>query len=88
MSDQWTSGSNSISFTLEYPSTVTLDDVSLQGGGALSTSSSSFSSGGITTASYSLSATNGSTSGVLEFEFAISGGNEVGVTTGDDGIIA
>lgn len=75
LNDQWSSGSNSISFELEYPSVITLDEVSLQGGGALSLSASSSISGGVTTASYSMSATNGANNGVLELVFVIDDGS-------------
>ncbi|SEQ23345.1 surface protein [Ectothiorhodospira magna] len=69
LTDTWTTGSNDISFNLFFPASATLDGVSLQGGGALSISSFSTTLGGMTEASYTISASNGQPEGVLAFTF-------------------
>ena len=74
LGDGWALGSNRISFDLIFPSVATLDDVSLQDGGALFISASSSSVGGVTTTRYSISASNGSADGTLELFFTV--GNE------------
>ena len=86
LADRWTTGSNSISFDLVFPSVATLDDVSLQGGGALSISASSSGLGGVTTARYSISAANGSTDGTLNLDFAVSGDNADSLTVEMQGL--
>ncbi|MCQ4320683.1 DUF4214 domain-containing protein [Stutzerimonas stutzeri] len=71
MTEDWEAGSNSVKFSLTFPSEASLDGVSLQGGGALSLSSASTSLGGVTTVDYSLSASNGQNSGALVFSFTL-----------------
>uniref|UniRef100_UPI0026077F5D calcium-binding protein n=1 Tax=uncultured Halomonas sp. TaxID=173971 RepID=UPI0026077F5D len=68
--DNWQSGSNSIDFELTFPAEAELEGVSLEGSGSMSTSASSSTVGGVTTATYSIAASNGKDTGTLNLPFS------------------